>query len=72
MARTGGRPEKSVMSCDLLILVYETTQMISSQQPNGRSGGACGRVLVERSVRAVGVVVLDIVLQHRRGNGAVR
>jgi hypothetical protein len=62
--------ENSVTSCDLQILVYETTEAISSQRPNGRPGGrgsvACGRVLMERSVRAVGVVVLDVFLQHRR------
>jgi hypothetical protein len=54
----------------LQILVYETTEAISSQRPNGRCGGrgsaACGRVLMERSVRAVGVVVLEVFLQHGR------
>jgi hypothetical protein len=62
--------ENSVTSCDLQILVYETTEAISSQRPNGRCGvrgsAACGRVLMERSVRAVRVVVLDVFLQHRR------
>jgi hypothetical protein len=28
--------ENTVMSCDLQILVYETTEAISSQRPNGR------------------------------------
>ena len=27
---------------------------------------ACGRVLMERSVRTVGVVMLDVLAQHRR------
>ncbi|GAA3082839.1 hypothetical protein GCM10010464_53640 [Pseudonocardia yunnanensis] len=31
--------ENSVTLCDLQILVYETTEAVSSQRPNGRSGG---------------------------------
>jgi hypothetical protein len=60
--------ENSVTSCDLQILVYETTEAISSQWSDSRAGGrgsaACGRVLIERSVRAVHVVVLEVLLQH--------
>jgi hypothetical protein len=60
--------ENSVTSCDLQILVYETTEAISSQWPNGRSGGwgsaSGGRLLIERSVRTVSVVVLEVFLQQ--------
>jgi hypothetical protein len=62
--------ENSVTSCDLNVLVYQATEAVSSQWPNGPSGrrgsAACGRVLIARSVRAVGVVVLEILLQHYR------
>jgi hypothetical protein len=55
--------ENTDTSGDLQILVYETTEPVSSQRPDGRAGawgsGAGGRLLVERSVRPVGVVVLD-------------
>jgi hypothetical protein len=62
-------PRNSVTSCDLQILVYETTGAILSQRPNGLSAaGECGLrgMLMERSVRAVGVVVLDVFVEHRR------
>ena len=42
--------ENSVTSCDLQILVYEASESISSQGPNGRSGwqgSAAGRVLIK-------------------------
>jgi len=46
--------EDSVPSRELQVLVYETTEAISSQWPNGRSGsrGVRRRVLIERLVRA--------------------
>jgi hypothetical protein len=48
-------------SChDLHVFVYEATEPISSQWPDGRAGAwvsaACGRVLTQRSVRAMRVV----------------
>src|SRR6185437_15520418 len=50
------------------ILVQKAAEPVSSQRPDGRAGGrgsaACGRVLTERSVRAVGVVVLEVLLQY--------
>ena len=62
--------ENSVNSCDLQVLVHEASEPISSQRLNGRSGGrgsaTSGRVLLQRSVRTVGVVVLDELAQHRR------
>jgi hypothetical protein len=62
--------ENSVTLCDLQVFVYEATEPVSSQRPDGRSGGpigaACGRLLMERSVRTVGVVMLDVLAQHRR------
>jgi len=60
--------ENAVMSCDLHILVYQAAESISSQRPEWRSGrwgsGACGRLLMQRAVRAMSVVVLDVLLQH--------
>src|ERR671920_1428079 len=62
--------ENPATSRDLQILVYEAAEAISSQRPDGRSGGrgsaAYGRMLGECSVRSVGVVVLEVLLQHRR------
>ena len=62
--------ENSVTLCDLQVFVYEATEPVSSQRPDGRSGGpigaASGRLLMERSVRTVGVVMLDVLAQHRR------
>ena len=62
--------ENSVTLCDLQVFVYEATEPVSSQRPDGRSGvrrgAASGRLLMERSVRTVGVVVLDVLAQHRR------
>jgi hypothetical protein len=58
----------SVTSRYLHVLVYEAAEPISPQRPNGRCGergsAARGRALIKRSVRAVRVVVLDILLQH--------
>ena len=55
--------ENSDTSCDLHVFVYETAEPVSSQRPDGRCGGrgsaAAGRLLSERPVRAVGVVVLE-------------
>ena len=60
----------SVTSRHLQILMDETAEAVSSQWSDGRAGGrgsaACGRVLVERSVRAVRVVVLDVLPKHYR------
>ena len=60
--------ENPVISCDLHILVYEAAESVSSQQPNRGTGGwgsaACGRVLMQRSVRTVAVVVLNVLAQH--------
>ncbi len=43
--------ENSVISCDLQILVYETTEPVALQWPNSRAGGqgsaAGGWVLLE-------------------------
>jgi hypothetical protein len=57
--------EKPVTSRDVQVqvLVYEAAEAISSQPSDGRAGacgsGADGRALMQRSVRAVRVVVLD-------------
>ena len=52
--------DNPVRSCDLHVLVNEAAESVSSQWSNGRAGVrgsvACGRVLMERSVRTVGVV----------------
>ena len=68
--------ENSVNSCDLQVLVQKAAEPISSQRLNGRSGGrgsaASGRVLLQRSVRTVGVVVHGVLPQHYCEGGAVR
>jgi hypothetical protein len=60
--------ENLVTSCDLHVLVYEAAEPVSSEDPDGRPGMrrgvACGRALVQRSVRSVRVVVLDVFAQH--------
>ena len=60
--RGGVGAENPVTSCDLHVLVYEAAEPASSQRPNGRFGergsGACGRTLMQRSVRPVRVVML--------------
>jgi hypothetical protein len=60
--------ENPVTSCDLHVLVYEAAEAISSQWPNGRSGArgsaTGGRVLIQRSVRAVRVVMREVLAQH--------
>jgi hypothetical protein len=55
--------ENPVMSCDLDILWDEAAEPVTSERPNGRRPGTWGsaarrRVLVQRSVRSVPVVVL--------------
>jgi hypothetical protein len=54
--------ENPVTSCDLHVLVYEAAEPVSLQRPDGCSGvrgsGACGRTLMQRSVRPVRVVML--------------
>ena len=46
----------------------EAAEPVPSQWPNGRAGArrsaTCGRVLVERSVRAVSVEMVDVLAQH--------
>jgi Helix-hairpin-helix containing domain/AAA domain len=64
--RVGADP---VTSCDLPVLVYEAAEAVSSQRSERRFGrwgsGACGRLLMQRSVGAMSVVVLDVLLQHQ-------
>ena len=64
------RAENPVTSRDLHILVYEATESISSQRPKNRCGRrgsvGSGRVLTKCAVRAVRVVVLDVLAQHYR------
>jgi hypothetical protein len=61
--------ENAVTSRDLQILVYQATNAISSKRPKRRCGGrrsaARRRVLIKRSVRAVGVVMLDEFMQDQ-------
>jgi hypothetical protein len=62
--------QNSVTLCDLQVFLYEAAEPVSSQRPDGRSGGpmsaACGPLLTERSVRTLGVVMLDVLAQHHR------
>ena len=62
--------ENPVTSCDLHVLVYQAAESISSHRPECSSrrwgSGACGRLLMQRPVRAMSVVVLDVLLQHQR------
>jgi hypothetical protein len=66
--------ENPVTSCHVYVLVHEAAEPVSSYGSEDRAGGrgsaACGRVLFERSVWAVGVVVLDELVQHRREGAA--
>jgi hypothetical protein len=59
--------ENPVTSCDLHVLVEEAAEPDSSERVDGRPGtwraAACGRALIQGSVRAVGVEVLDILAQ---------
>ena len=61
--------ENPVTSCDLHVFVYEAAESVSSQRLDCCLGawgsGACGRVLMQRAVGTVGVVVLDVLVQHR-------
>jgi hypothetical protein len=69
-ALLGVGAENPVTSCDVHVLVYQVAEPVSSYGPDGRAGGRgvrpCGRMLITRSVWAVGVVVLDVFLQHCR------
>ena len=60
--------ENPVTSCDVHVLVYQAAEPVPSYWPGdpagGRGSAAGGRVLIKRSVWAVGVVVLDELLQH--------
>jgi len=71
--RGGRRPvgaENSVTSCDLHVLVQKATETVASQRTNSRCGrrgsAAGGRLLIERSVGAVRVVVPDVLPKHCR------
>jgi hypothetical protein len=59
--------ENRVTSCYLQILVDEAVKPVSSEHAGGRPGtwrvAGCGRALVQGSVRAVGVEVLDVLTQ---------
>jgi hypothetical protein len=59
--------ENSVTSCDLHVFVQEAAEPVSPKHAAGRPGmwrrAACGRVLIQRSVRTVEVVVLDVLAQ---------
>ena len=61
--------ENPLTSGDLDILVYEAAEPVPAERSDGRAGTwgsvACGRPLMQRSVRTVRVVVLDIFVQHR-------
>ena len=62
--------ENPVLSCDVHVLVQKASESVSSTWPDGGAGGrgsaVCGRVLIEGSMWAVRVVVLDELLQHQR------
>jgi len=61
--------DKPVMSCDLDVLVEEAAKPVSSKHVDGCFGGSrgviYGRALMQRSVRAVGVVMLCVLAQYR-------
>src|SRR4051794_35874351 len=60
--------EKQVTSRDVHVLVYEAAEPVSTQRSDGRArawgSGAGGLALMQRSVRAVRVVVLDELAQQ--------
>jgi hypothetical protein len=60
--------ENPVTSCDVHVFVYEAAEPVPSQWPDRRAGVwgsvACGRVLTQRSVRTVSVVVRQVLVQH--------
>jgi hypothetical protein len=60
--------ENSVTSCILHVLVYEAAETVSAQWSNGRAGASGsathGRVLMQRSVWPMGVVVHGVLAQH--------
>jgi hypothetical protein len=59
--------ENPVTSCDVHVFVDEAAEPISPERPDGRAGrwrsAARGWALIERSVRAVRVEVLDVLAQ---------
>jgi hypothetical protein len=61
--------ENPVTTCDLHVFVFEAAESVSSQRLDCCCGawgsGACGRVLMQRALGTVGVVVLDVLVQHR-------
>ena len=56
--------ENRVTSCDMQVLVDEAAEPVSSEHADGRPrtrrGAACGRALIEGSVRSVRVEVPDV------------
>ncbi len=72
MDRTGHRlpvcAENSVTLIDLHVFVDEAAEPVSSKHAAGRPGmwrrAGCGRVLMQRSVRTVAGVVLNVLAQH--------
>ena len=66
MQRVGA--ENPVTSCGLHVLVDEAAEPVLAQRSDARAGAwgsvAGGRPLMQRSVRTVRVVVLDIFVQH--------
>jgi hypothetical protein len=56
--------ENRVTSCDMQVLVDEAAEPVSSEhavgRPRTRRGAACGRALIEGSVRSVRVEVPDV------------
>jgi hypothetical protein len=65
-SRTPVGAENAVTSCDLHVLVHETAEPVASEGldscAGGRGSGPCGRVLIERSVWTVRVVVLEVLV----------
>jgi hypothetical protein len=62
--------ENPVRSCSLHVLVYEAAKPVSPQWPRrcagARGSSAWRRALAERSMRSVGVVVREVLLQDGR------
>ena len=68
--------EYCVTSCDLGVFVDEAAEPVPSENAHIRRGCGCigtsgGRVLVQRPVRPVVVVVIDVLAEDQPG-GAVR
>src|SRR3954454_15294310 len=67
-ARVGA--ENPDTSRHLHVLVHEAAKSISSQRPDGcaggRGSGACRRLLIQRPMWAMSVVVREVLLQYDR------